>query len=514
MIEGYGLRIEDVVNVAFNGAGVGLSERAVSSMEASRAFVLNCLETGRAIYGVTTGFGRFSQVLISSEDARVLQKNLLRSHATGVGDPLPSPTVRAAMLLRANTLAKGFSGVRTELVKTLLDMLNESVHPIIPEKGSLGASGDLAPLAHMGLVLMGEGEAEFRQERLHGGEAMARAKIPVIELEPKEGLALINGTPLMTAIGALTLYTARILSKTADIVAAMTADALNAVDNAFDERLHKSRGHLGQIKSAANLRRLLDESLLVTRPGTVRIQDAYSIRCTPQVHGPSREAIDYSWEVVSREVNAATDNPLFFSANEKPAARETGPLDAPLIPGPAFDLEAISGGNFHGQPVALAMDFLGIALSELANIAERRTEHLLNPMLSGLPGFLTEHGGLNSGFMIAQYTSAALVSENKILASPASVDSIPTSANQEDHVSMGTIGARKAAQISKHVATVLAIEALCACQALDFRGVERAGIGTRAAHRSIRSVVPHLGDDRVLYPDIEKVSSLIEKAIY
>lgn len=537
-VQGKDLAIEDVVKVAAHGARVRLSEQAIPLMEASRAFVLRSLEEGRAIYGVTTGFGRFSQVLISPEDARALQRNLLRSHATGVGDPLPVPVVRATMLLRANTLAKGYSGVRPELVETLISMLNAGVHPIIPEKGSLGASGDLAPLAHMSLVLIGEGEAEYKGEGLPGAEAMRRAGIPVLELQPKEGLALINGTPLMTAIGSLALHTARILCKTADIVAAMTADSLGAVGNAFDERLHESRGHPGQMNSAVNLGRALNRSLLITRPGEVRIQDAYSIRCTPQVHGASRDAVDYAWRVLEREINAATDNPLFFPARSASIApcrrlddvhdtRDAGGIyDTRNVPAAcdtceasfgrdAIDrnttnMEVISGGNFHGQPVALAMDFLGIALSELANISERRTEHLLNPMLSGLPAFLTEHGGLNSGFMIAQYTAAALVSENKILASPASVDSIPTSANQEDHVSMGTIAARKARQIADHVAVVLAIEALCAAQALDFRGVERAGAGTRAAHRKIREVVPHLDDDRILHGDIERVKELVE----
>ncbi|HHY39188.1 MAG TPA: histidine ammonia-lyase [Clostridia bacterium] len=533
-VQGKNLAIEDVVEVALHNVRTRLSEEAIPLMEASRAFVLRSLEEGRAIYGVTTGFGRFSQVLISPEDSRTLQRNLIRSHATGVGDPLPVPVVRATMLLRANTLAKGHSGVRPELVETLISMLNAGVHPIIPEKGSLGASGDLAPLAHMSLVLIGEGEAEYKGERLPGAEAMRRAGIPVVELQPKEGLALINGTPLMTAIGSLTLHTARILCRTADVVAAMTADSLGAVGNAFDERLHTSRGHPGQMDSAANLRRVVAGSKLITRPGEVRIQDAYSIRCTPQVHGASRDAMGYAWAVLGREINAATDNPLFFPSNsgsgtscygsggdalgshdtdEISARDDHGAVDAygnQFNYSNRLNMEVISGGNFHGQPVALAMDFLGIALSELANISERRTEHLLNPMLSGLPAFLTEHGGLNSGFMIAQYTAAALVSENKILASPASVDSIPTSANQEDHVSMGTIAARKARQIAEHVAIVLAIEALCAAQALDFRGVEKAGAGTKAAYRRIREAVPHLDDDRILHDDIEKVRRIVE----
>jgi len=493
IIRGEGLTIEDVVRVARHGEAVGLAPAALERIAASRRLVDRFVAEERVIYGITTGFGKFAEVVISRADARRLQKNLIMSHAAGVGDPLPEEAVRAAMLLRVNALAKGFSGVRPETLQLLVAMLNEGVTPVIPEQGSLGASGDLAPLAHMVLVMLGLGEATHRGRRLPGAEALAVAGLQPVELEAKEGLALINGTQIMTAVGALALHDAEVLARTADAVAALTVDALRGIVTAFDPRVQAVRPHPGQKLVAENLRRLLANSTLATQQGELRVQDAYALRCIPQVHGASRDAIGYVRGVVERELNSATDNPLIFPDDEA----------------------VISGGNFHGQPVALAMDFLGIAASELANIAERRVERLVNPALSGLPAFLTRSGGLNSGLMIAQYTAAALVSENKVLAHPASVDSIPSSANQEDHVSMGTIAARKALRIVANARNVLAIELLCAAQALDLRpeaaqGARlRPGDGSGALYHRLREVVPALDEDRILHDDIVKAADLI-----
>src|SRR5699024_8593943 len=419
------------------------------------------VEDDKVVYGITTGFGKFSDILIKEEDTKDLQRNLIVSHACGIGDEFEEEVVRGIMLLRINALAKGNSGIRLSTLNTLIEMLNKGVHPIIPEKGSLGASGDLAPLAHMVLTMMGEGEAIYKEKRISSKEAMEEADIPTIELTSKEGLALINGTQVMTSVGAHTIYDAINLSKTADIAASLTTEALNGITDAFDEKVHKVRNHKGQIDSAKNLLNILKDSKMTTRQGEVRVQDAYSLRCTPQVHGASKDSFEYIKEKIEIEMNAATDNPLIFVDEE----------------------EVISGGNFHGQPMALPFDFLGIGLSELANISERRLERLVNPALSeGLEAFLTEDGGLNSGYMIVQYAAAALVSENKVLAHPASVDSIPSSANQEDHVSMGTIAARKAKDIMENVRKVLAMEILAACQAIDLRGNKGLGKGSTKAY--------------------------------
>jgi histidine ammonia-lyase len=422
ILDGNNLTIEDVVNVARYNYQVELSEQAIENVNKSRKLVDRFVDEERVVYGITTGFGKFSDVVISKEEAQQLQRNLIISHSCGVGDPLDEEIVRATMLLRANALSKGFSGIRLSTLNTLVEMLNKKVHPVIPEKGSLGASGDLAPLSHMVLVLLGEGEAFYNGKRLSGKEAMQLAEISTVELTSKEGLALINGTQVMTAIGALTVYDSVRLSKLADIAASLTIEALNGIVTAFDEKVHNVRPHLGQINTARNLLKILDNSNMTTNQGDIRVQDAYVLRCLPQIHGASKDAIEYVKEKVNIEINSATDNPLIFENVE----------------------QVISGGNFHGQPMALSFDFLGIALSELANVSERRLERLVNPALSGLPAFLVEKGGLNSGFMIVQYSAASLVSENKVLAHPASVDSIPSSANQEDHVSMGTIAARKA----------------------------------------------------------------------
>lgn len=486
ILNGDNLTIEDVVAVARAHEEVKLSESSRSRMERSSEMVRQLLAEKKVVYGITTGFGKFSNVVISLDQTKQLQKNLIMSHATGVGCPLPEDVVRAIMLLRANALAKGYSGARPVVVELLLKMLNSGVHPVIPEKGSVGSSGDLAPLSHMVLVMIGMGEAFFQGGRMPGGEALAKAGLTPLELEAKEGLALINGTQVMTAIAALTVFDAGRLADTADVIAAMTVEALEGREDAFDVKLQQVRPHRGQARSASFLRQLLSGSEILAQARNKRIQDAYSLRCIPQVHGASRDAIDYTRMVVETEINAATDNPLLFP--------DEG--------------EVISGGNFHGQPIALAMDFLGIALAELANIAERRIERLVNPQLSGLPAFLTEQGGLNSGYMISQYTAASLVSENKVLAHPASVDSIPTSGNQEDHVSMGTIAARKAATILENLRYVLAVELLCAAQGIDFRG-RKPGAGTAGAYAAVRRRVPKLEEDRIVHLDIEAAVQLI-----
>ncbi|SFH92324.1 histidine ammonia-lyase [Tindallia magadiensis] len=480
-IDGNSLTIEEVVEVARNNAPVALTEESVEKIHRARKVVDDFVQEEKVIYGITTGFGKFSDVVISKEEAKQLQKNLIMSHACGVGEPFEEEISRGIMLLRANALAKGFSGVRLETIQTLIDMLNKGVHPVIPEKGSLGASGDLAPLSHMVLVMMGMGEAFYQGQRLAGEEAMKKAGITPIELTSKEGLGLINGTQAMTAVGTLCYYDAMILMKTADIAGALTVEALRGITDAFDLRLHQVRPHAGQIHSASNMLKLTEESKRTTRQGEVRVQDAYTLRCIPQVHGASRDALEHLKKKIEIEINSVTDNPIIFADTK----------------------EAISGGNFHGQAMALAFDYLGIAIAELANISERRIERLVNPQLSGLPAFLTQKGGLNSGFMIAQYSAAALVSENKVLAHPSSVDSIPSSANQEDHVSMGTIGARKARSILSNAQSVVGIELMAAAQAIDLDGEEKPGRGTLAAYESLRQTLPALGEDRVLYDDIQ-----------
>jgi histidine ammonia-lyase len=408
IITGDTLTLEEVAAVCRNYEEVELSDYAVQKIIESRKVVDEFVENEKVVYGITTGFGKFSDVTISKEESKTLQENLIISHAVGAGKPFETEVVRGIMLLRINNLAKGYSGARLVTVQTMIEMLNKRVHPIVPEKGSLGASGDLAPLSHMVLPMIGLGQAEYMGQVMTGKEAMEKAGIPVIELTAKEGLALINGTQVMTAVGALTLYDALNIVKAADIAAALSFEAQNGVVDALDYRLHEIRPHKGQIETAKILSELLAGSKMTTRQGEIRVQDAYSLRCVPQVHGASKDAISYVKEKVETEMNSVTDNPIIFPETK----------------------EGISGGNFHGQPMALAFDFLGIALAELANVSERRIERLVNPALSGLPAFLVDHGGLNSGYMIVQYSAAALVSENKILAHPASVDSIPSSANQ------------------------------------------------------------------------------------
>jgi histidine ammonia-lyase len=491
LIDGEHLTLEDVVNVSRNNYSVELSEQAVKKVKKSRDYVDSLVEKEAVVYGITTGFGKFSDVFISKEDTTALQRNLIVSHACSMGEPLPEETVRAMMLLRINALAKGCSGIRLETINTLIEMLNKGVHPLIPEKGSLGASGDLAPLANMVLVMLGEGEAFYKGTRMTGREAMERADIDVVELTSKEGLALINGTPVMTAIGALAVYDAENLLKNADIISAMTLEALKGITTAFDEKVHKVRGHEGQMISARNILRIVEGSELTTVQGQIRVQDAYTLRCIPQIHGASRDAIKYIKEKVAIELNAATDNPLIFADED----------------------QVISGGNFHGQPIALSMDFLGIAVSELANVSERRLERLVNPQLNDLPAFLTKRGGLNSGFMITQYAAASIVSENKVLAHPASVDSIPSSANQEDHVSMGTTAARKARVILDNAQKVLGIEAFAAAQAVSFRGKVKLGKGTSEAYKTIRREVPPVHEDRIMYTDMNKLDRMVKTGV-
>ena len=488
IIDGNHLTLDALVSVARHGAEVVISDDAAVKVNHARAFVDRLIRDKKVVYGITTGFGKFSDVVISEEETEDLQTNLIMSHACGIGAPLSEEIVRAVMVLRLNNLAKGHSGIRLSTLETLAEMLNKNVHPVIPEKGSLGASGDLAPLSHMVLVMLGMGEAFYDGRRVSGEAAMQAAGIPVIALQAKEGLALINGTQVMTAIGALTAYDAHRVMRLSDVAGALTMEALNGITDAFDERMHALRPHLGQMVTAENLLKLLKGSACTTRQGEIRVQDAYTLRCMPQVHGASKDALRYVIEHLEIEMNAVTDNPILFP--------DTG--------------EAYSGGNFHGQPMALAFDFLAIALAEMANISERRIERLVNPQLSGLPAFLTVHGGLHSGFMIAQYAAAALVSENKVLAHPASVDSIPSSANQEDHVSMGTIAARKARDILYNVEHVLAIELICAAQAASFSQGSAMGAGTEAALSVIRRYVKPLDLDRVMYLDFEKIYDIIK----
>ena len=501
VLDGEHLTIEQVMRVAYGHAGtplVTLSETAQERVNRSAAAVQQLLDRGEIAYGITTGFGAFKDRLISRADVEKLQRNILISHAVGVGDPYDIPTTRAIILIRANTLARGYSGIRLGTLQRLLDMLNLGIHPIIPEKGSLGASGDLAPLAHMALPIIGEGEVLFNDQRLPSAQALQQAKLEPITLAAKEGLALTNGTAVMCAIGVLETVRAERVSHIADIAGCMSLEALHGTPMAFDARIHALRPFPRQIDCAAYLRYLLEGSQF-TRDATPKdIQDAYTLRCIPQVHGAARDAIAYSRWVFEIELNAVTDNPLIFIDEQ------------------TDEISVISGGNFHGEPLAIALDYLAIAATEIGNIAERRIMRLTDEASNTqtLPAFLTPNGGLNSGFMILQYTAAAMASENKVLAHPASVDTIPTSANVEDHVSMGVTAGLKLRQVLENVERILTIELMSASQGIDFRKLivgadAQLGRGTAPVYALIRKHVPFIAEDTLLYPYMEAIHQLV-----
>ena len=494
VIDGHSLTIESFVAVARFGAKVSVAKEALDAMQKSRDLAEKIASEKRVAYGITTGFGDFARVAVPEEMSNTLSTNLILSHCTATGEPYSEEVVRGMLLLRANALCGGVSGVRPVLVTMMAEMLNKGVHPVVPQKGSLGASGDLAPLAHMSLPLLGKGRAVYQGVEMDGGEAMAKAGIQTLDtLVCKEGLGLTNGTCAMTSVGTLSLYDTICAAQLADLIGSMTMEGLTGLLNAFDERVHAVRGHKGQMMVAKNFRLLTEGSEILANCQNDRVQDAYSLRCIPQVHGAIRDAIEYVKEKVSIELNAVTDNPLVF-------------LD---------DENVISGGNFHGEPMALAFDFLGIACSEIADISERRTERMVNAALSnGLTPFLTTEGGVNSGYMIVQYSAASMVSENKVLAHPASVDSIPSSANQEDMVSMGTTAARKSGWIVQNTLSVLADELLTACQAIDIRRrLNTHGQGISPVHQKVydrvRKDVAFYETDRELWQDIKACEKLV-----
>ena len=491
-IDGNSLTIDEVVRISREFELVSLDENSIPAINKSRSYVEKVLAQERVVYGITTGVGELANTLISADDAEKMQENLIRSHATSVGEPFTEDVVRGIILLRANAVTKGYSGIRVLVINLLLDLLNNRIFPYIPRQGSVGASGDLSPLSHLALVLMGEGECLRDGKRVPSLSVLDAAGLKPVRLQPKEGLALINGTQIMSSLGCLAVDDAENLLKHAQIAGAMSLEALHGTSKAYDARIHEVRPHPGQIRCAANMRQLIDESeIIASHKNCEKVQDAYTLRCIPQVYGAVMDTIDYVKGVFSIEINSATDNPLIFEDPE----------------------EAISGGNFHGEPLAFALDFLGIAMAEIGNISERTADRLVNPHVSGLPPFLAENSGLNSGYMIAQYTAAALVSENKILAHPASVDSIPTSAGQEDHVSMGPIAGRHAVDIIHNVQQIIAIEMLAAAQGIDFQKELKPGNGTNAAWKEIRRHIPHLDEDRVMYPDMEKMLELIKDKI-
>jgi histidine ammonia-lyase len=495
-INGNDLTPEAVREVAVERRSVLLDPNARASVDRARAVVDALVAGNKVSYAITTGVGKLSDVRIAGEQIREMQVNLVRSHAVGVGEPLAAAEVRAMMLLRANSLSKGFSGVRAEIVDALCEMLNRGVTPFVPSQGSVGASGDLAPLAHLALALIGEGEClDDKGIRISSADALRRAQIKPVVLEAKEAVSLINGTQGMLAVGILALLAAEILVDTADVIGALTLDSLHGTDAAFDERIHRARPHPGQLKTAENLRRMLEGSeIRESHRDCSRVQDAYSLRCMPQVHGAVRDTLAHCRAVMETEINSAVDNPLVFVKSSK----QDGEGDV------------ISGGNFHGEPVAFALDFLGIALSALAGISERRLERLVNPALNeGLPPFLAAGAGLNSGFMMPQVTAAALVSENKILAHPASADSITTSGNKEDFVSMGMTAALKLKRIVENARNAMAIEAMAAAQALDFVAPLKTGKRGLAAYAAIRSACATMDKDRVMYQDFARIADLI-----
>ena len=487
ILDGRSLSFDDIIKVIRGGVKVKLSESAVMAVKRAASIVDEWSKSDDAVYGITTGFGKLASIKISPQDRQKLQENLLLSHACGVGEAYSEEITRAIMLLRINTLSRGFSGISLNTLQGLINLLNAEIHPVIPCQGSIGASGDLCPLSHLAIALLGVGNVRYKGREMSAEEALLAAGLKPIKLEAKEGLALNNGTTVMTAIAAICVIDGIKLTKLADIAASLSIEALHGVPYAFDQRTHALRPFKGQGDVASNIRRLIANSQIVENFKHKRVQDAYSMRCVPQVHGASRDAIDFVRSSVEIEINAVTDNPLIFPD----------------------DREALSGGNFHGQPIAMGMDFFGIAMAEIASISERRQARLVDSSLSELPPFLISGSGLNSGYMIPQYTSAAIVSENKVLAHPSCVDSIPTSANQEDHVSMGGYSARKAVTILDNTRKVLAIEFLMGAQALDFTPDLKAGDGTAAAHQFIRKHIQFLEKDEYLHPLIVKMHSCL-----
>ncbi|MGB6973371.1 MAG: histidine ammonia-lyase [Terracidiphilus sp.] len=496
-LRGQPLTLAEIEQVSCERRAVAIDGQTRETVAASRTLIERIVDAGETVYGVNTGFGKLSDVRISSGNLAELQVNLVRSHAGGVGEPLSEPESRAMLLLRANVLAKGFSGVRPVLLDTLAAMLNAGVHPVIPARGSVGASGDLAPLAHLALVVIGEGEAIFEGQRMSGAEAMQRAAVQPLQLAAKEGLALLNGTQAMNAVGSLALARARRAAQLADLSGAMSLEALMGTPAAFDARIHCARPHAGQSAVAEHLLSLLAGSEIREshRTGDTRVQDAYCLRCMPQVHGAVRDVLAHVAGVLEIEAGSATDNPLVF-----PDSQASEPVRG----------EVISGGNFHGAPLSYALDYASIAITDLAGITERRVDRLLNPDINeGLPAFLSSKAGLSSGFMIAQIVAAALVNECQVLAHPSSTGSIPTDGGKEDHVSMGMTGALKLRAIVEHVERVVAIELMCAAQALEFRRPLRAGREVETGYQAVRAVLPPLVEDRVLGPEIEKLAAAV-----
>lgn len=502
ILTGEDLTFEQVLAVAYGEPGgprVSLSDAAKAKVNRAAAAVDTLLDRGEVAYGITTGFGAFKDKIISREQVEELQRNIVVSHAVGVGDAFDIPTVRAIMLIRANTLARGFSGIRLTTLERMIDFLNLGIHPIVPEKGSLGASGDLAPLAHVACVLIGEGEAEFGGEILSGADVLKNAGLEPLTLAAKEGLALTNGTTIMTAVGLLETAKAMRLARLADVAGCLSLEALNGTDSAFDERIHALRPHPRQIACAENLRNILKESEFVRKFDPANVQDAYTLRCMPQVHGACRDSVAYAKWVVDLELNSVTDNPLIFIDDEE-------------------NIEVVSGGNFHGEPLALAYDYLATALTDLGNISERRIMRLTDEASNAhtLPAFLTENGGLHSGFMIVQYTAAALCTENKVLAHPASVDTIPSSANVEDHVSMGATSVLKLRTVVENLQTILEIELFCAAQGIDFRkkaigADKKLGVGTRDIYEAIRERVPFISHDTYMKAHMNDIHEIVSK---
>ncbi|MBU4486559.1 MAG: histidine ammonia-lyase [Candidatus Delongbacteria bacterium] len=488
-LNGKNLNLDNLKKIVYGGYTVSITKDSENKIKRCRKIVEEIIENETVKYGINTGFGKFSSVVINKENTVRLQKNIILSHAVGVGKPLPEDIVKGVMLLKLNSFLKGYSGVRYKVALTLIKMINNGVIPYIPEKGSVGASGDLAPLSHMALVMTGKGKAFYKGKLISGKKAMELADIAVLVLQQKEGLAILNGTQVMTSIAAVCLLKANTLIKTADITGAMTLEALRGTLSAFDKRIQDARPHPGQIDTAENIRRLLkDSDIIKSHIKCSKVQDAYSLRCIPQVHGAVKDTFNHVKRTVEIEMNSVTDNPLVFEN----------------------DHDIISGGNFHGEPIAFVMDFMGIAISELASISERRIEYMLDAATNDeLPAFLINNGGINSGHMMTQVTAAALVSENKVLAHPASVDSIPTSSNKEDHVSMGTHAARKLLEILDNVGNVISIELLCAAQALDFRDPEKASKATGSVYKLIRSKVKFMKNDRFIHPDIVTLNNFV-----